>query len=428
MTSAPFARSLTGKLPDPGRVRADELLNYYRVRYPALEKTADEKATIAAAAGIAPGLLAGQWVVQVAVQAPSVAPTRVPIEVAAVIDTSASMGSAGLARAKQAAQALIAGLRAGDAFALFTSAGATSAPIVVLSDGDRDAARALVEAAIIDDAGSLADALDLAYKSAEAATAHLGTTAKGRVALITNGAAQATSLHLGTVATGYLNGVELIGVGIGDAMSTRSDMLEIATANGGGVNVLLDTDAEADMLRQRFEELMTLTATDVKVTLELPTDFLRPVSVDAAGASLGPPSTLQLGGLGAGRALVFRQVFETCLTGAQMKELGAKFGVSVAWQEAAGADLVPLEPLKGALSGLVGATDPQIRAANIIQAYAEGLANVRPGPLLDAWNELAKLTLDPQADPELSDVKTQVQKFLCLPTLLDGGACPAAGK
>jgi Ca-activated chloride channel family protein len=394
--SAPLARALTKakKLPDPGRMRAADFLNHYRVAYPPPAVDGD----IGFYAGVLPGDLAKQLVLQVAVQAP-VSYARPPIALAVVVDTSLSMAGEPWERAKAAVAALAGAIKPGDSFTLVTAKRAPK------SASDAAEAAAIAGAIELDAGEDLPGALDDAYQAVSGAEA-------GRVVLVTDGAAQATSIHLDAVAENFALGVPLIGVGVGDASSYQPYFLEAATANGGGANLYLDSPDAADtLLRERFDELMITVASDVDVVVKLPESLRvqRAPLPDEGGSS----DTFVTPTLNAGRTIVLRSVLETC-EATYAPALALPITISLSYRPAGMPKAVPGPEIKAVIGDLKHATEPQMLKAGAIAAYADALANARAPLLQHAGGLISAALADASlvADADLLEIQSLIQADL----------------
>ncbi|MFT3771883.1 MAG: vWA domain-containing protein [Minicystis sp.] len=398
--SPALARGLTlgGTLPDAARMRATDFLNYYPVKYD--DAAAPDQ--ISFVAGVAPGVLSNEIVLQVAVQPPKQF-TRPKVALAVVVDTSLSMAGSSIKRARAAAKALADSLQTGDVFTVITAKRAAPAkPITIASGADQDEARALAEGLVLDGGGDLAGALEDAYDAVgKALTDAALAGGLGRVVIISDGAAQPTSIDLGLVAGNREERqISLIGVGVGEAATYRSDFIDIATSIGGGGSLYLDReDAAEPLLHQRFDELMATVATDIEVTVTLP-QVLRFQSQSLPQAvQADSPTGLVTATLGPGRALVLRNTLQTCL--GAIDALGdSVIGVTVRWKPAGATEPQTSADVGGTVADLLKRSPSQIAKAGAIAAYGEALANVRP-TLFQQAIDMAGAAM--KGDPTLQD-------------------------
>lgn len=408
LASAALARGFidAGQAPIPSSVRPSDFLNYYPVTYP--EKAGSD---ITVAANIALGDAPSELLLQIAVQAPSTAGPHRKVALVAVVDTSLSMAGPSMARARGAVAALAQALAPGDSLTVVTPT-AKGDTIVIGEEGDVSHAVAAAKSLQADGGEHLGAAVADAYITALLKRPSGGI---GRVVLITDGAARAGEVDLGIVAGNYqLEGISLIGVGVGDATAYDTSLVDAASRAGGGASVYLDSVEEADrMLLDRFDQLMDVWASDVQVVLALPS-HLRLKGVPATSPS-DSPTGLSRAPLPLGRTMIFRQVLESCADVSGL--VPTDIGVTVRWMRRDATQFTDVEA-GGSLSllGLGGAEFPQITKASILLEYAEALANVRTAQIQAIHDRIVDLQANLQAplaeDPDLDEIRALTKKFI----------------
>jgi hypothetical protein len=416
--------------PPPAGIRADELLSYYHIDYPA--SSSDDFTVVAElvdAAPAAPGAPL-QLLLQVGVQAPRVmtAPSKQPrrqTSLTVVVDTSMSMAKGPIARANAAVAALASSLNAGDILNLVSTN--TDVPVVhriAASSGD-PALFPLTSLFEVGGGGSLQTAVDRAYAAAKAGDSLL-PSGINRVVVITDGAGQATDIAPEQLSAGWTSDhIQLVGVGVGAASTYRNDVLGAATAAGHGANLYLDSVNEAvPALHDRFDEVMDEAGRDVTVGIAAPS-LLEMVDVDDSGAVA--QSQLLTSDLGRGRSMVFRHFVKVCV-GADSKALGTQtIDITTTWTDPVSGeprsrdDHPMIQDLRHA--------NPSHQAQKVaaIVAFGGALKSLTPSRFKDACKKVADartaLSNDPagaQSDPELDSILLQIKAH----PLTDPATCP----
>lgn len=261
--------------PSPSKIRTYEFLNYYRIAYdapaynelsiiPEMERT--EEATIAD--------------FQIGLRSYDVLPAnRRPVNFTFLVDTSGSMKGPGLTRAKAAVEAISSRFVQGDIINFLT----TSTTVANLdgheATGPMDSMLADVLAGLT--AGGNSDlnaSLAQAYKIAKKYKDR-DINMMSRVILISDGGANVgitdTDLISEHSADADKEGIYLVGVGIGPALSYNDSLMNKVTDAGRGAYVYLDSVDEAQkLLADRFDETMDIAARGVQIELSLPWYFI----------------------------------------------------------------------------------------------------------------------------------------------------------
>ncbi len=260
-----------------GPARKWEFLNYYDFDYQAAD---------AGTVRIVPQMEAsqdypGDLELVVAVVAPHVSPAdREPLSLTFALDTSCSMGGQGLAMAEASMQSMAHQLRSGDTVSLVTWSSSANTVLdghVVAGPDDAQLLSAISGLRAGDDT-DLSNGLSTAYRVADRHTA-AGTMS--RVVLISDGGANAgqtdESLIGDHAAAAERDSVYLIGVGVGDAGSYNTTLMDVVTDKGRGAHVFIDSASEAAHQFDddtRFLQNLGAAATDVKLAMTLPAGWV----------------------------------------------------------------------------------------------------------------------------------------------------------
>ncbi len=257
--------------PNPSKIRTYEFLNYYRIAYaPPIE---NQLAIFAEMEVTAEPTIAD---FQVAVRSFNAYSTRRPMNFTFLVDTSGSMKGPGLERAKAAVKAIASKLIKGD-IVNFITTNATSMKLMghKVSEADDPTLLTLVEGLTTGGNTDLATALTEAYGLAED---YRETTRMNRVIFISDGGVNVgvtdTKLIATKAADAQAEGIYLVGIGTGPALTYNDKLMNDVTDAGRGAYVYLDSVGEAwRVLADRFDETMDIAARSVQVELTLPWYF-----------------------------------------------------------------------------------------------------------------------------------------------------------
>lgn len=274
MASPVLARELIlqGESPDPKAIRTYEFLNYYRIAYPA-----PPAGQLSLLPEMENGDAAGEFNLQLAVRSFDALKPRRPITITFVLDTSGSMGGAGIARERAAATAIVKSLSKGDIVNMVTwnetnNTLLSGYPVTKPSDPK---VLALIDALQAGGGTDLHAGLVAGYALAQA---NYGKERLNRLILISDGGANVGVTDQDLIAKhsadGDKEGIYLVGVGAGPAVGYSDALMDTVTDKGRGAYVYLDKPAEAEaMFVDRFDETMEVAARGVQVELTLPWYF-----------------------------------------------------------------------------------------------------------------------------------------------------------
>lgn len=367
MGSPAHARELIhiGFEPNPYRIRTYEFLNYYRIAYtapeygklelyPELETKTDDPAVAE---------------FQLGVRSFDALVPRRPMNLVFLIDTSGSMKGPGMDRAKAAVKAIASMLVAGDTVSIIASdttldkldghsvTGPNDPMLLSHLDTLKTGGKADLYTA-------LGDAYTLAKK-------YDNESLMSRVILISDGGVNAgvtsTDLIKDKSADADKEGIYLIGVGTGPALSYDDQLMNDVTDAGRGAYVYLDSVEEATRIfTERFDETMDVAARNVQVEVTLPWYFkVKGISTEEISEK---PVTAQH--LAPNDAMVFNLEITAC--DPSVYDLEDNVRIRAFWKTRVGnldqvtEANVPLKSLKSSIA-------PALPKGRAIVAFAEAL-------------------------------------------------------
>ncbi len=410
MASPALAREhlMAGLAPNAAQIRTYEFLNYYNARYD-IPAMADGKLGVHVDLqdiGVSPTDKVRRYRLQVGVQAFQV--DRVPLVLTYVIDTSGSLVGTGMERERAALLAIGTHLQAGDIINVVTWSSEES----VLLEG-------YVAKGTDDDQGVLAQAIanlkpgggsDLhagLVKGYELAQAHFEPQKLNRVLLLSDGGANLGVLDRDVIAQAAAQaneeGIYLVGVGVGPGQGYSDALMDLVTDAGRGAYVYLDsTDEAKSVFNDRFDEVMSVAARDVRVELSLPPYFdiesFYGEEYSTEEADIEPQH------LAPGDVMIFNETL--VVTDVQGMCSEDRIGVNVRWQTPLAHEDRAEDPITASLADLLAQPiSPQMRKANAIIAYAEALKKNDAEAVAAALVTVNKAIEDaPAADDDLQAI------------------------
>jgi Ca-activated chloride channel family protein len=406
--------------PNPRRIRTYEFMNYYRFAYdppalgelaiyPEMEKKGETSATAEFLLGVR------------SFDAPL---PRRPMNLTFLIDTSGSMKGPGLERAKAAVKAISGLLVQNDRISVLTTG--KQAPKLdgyQVSGANDPMLTTYVDGLITGGDTDLATALIDAYATAKT---YKNDSLMNRVILISDGGA-----NVGVTDTEFISaesadadkeGIYLMGIGTGPALSYNDQLMNDVTEAGRGAYVYLDSTLEAQTIfTERFDETMDIAARGVLVELSLPWYFkVKGISLEEISTT---PVTAQH--LAPNDAMVFDLEATAC--DASMIKMEDNARVRVFWRTRVGY-LSEITELNVTLADLMSPKVTMLPKARAVVAYAEALKGcgfnkkdeflctteterkqVTKSKLLKA-RDLALTALMSGSDQELTDIITLINK------------------
>lgn len=400
--------------PNAAKVRTYEFLNYYRIGYAA---AAPESLSIIPEMELTADLKIADF--QIAIRSFDAPVTRRPMNFTFLVDTSGSMKGPGLERAKAAVKAIASQFVGGD-IVNFITTNATQEKLSgykVLAKNDKTVAM-LADGLTTGGNTDLAKALTEAYGLA----AQYRTDARmNRVILISDGGVNVgvsdTDLIAGMAADAQTEGIYLVGIGTGPALTYNDEFMNAVTDAGRGAYVYLDSVEEATrILANRFDETMDVAARSVQVQLTLPWYF----KVEESSAEKTVTSTqLEAQNLAPNDAMVF--FLKTTACDPSVYNADDPVSVRVLWKTRQLYES-KLTEFKMPLKSIIGQNSPRMAKGRAIVAYAEALKGcgfdnegvtlckneterkVMTKKKLVAAHELATLAKGGLPDPELDEI------------------------
>jgi Ca-activated chloride channel homolog len=260
--------------PIPSRIRTHEFLNYYRIDYdpapegtlsiyPEMEKTPDS-------------LIAD---FQIGVRSFATPLARRPMNFTFLVDNSGSMKGPGIERARAAVRALASKFIEGD-IVNFLSTDSTTPKLKnhTIIQKDDPVLLATVDGLTTTGNTDLEKLLATAYELASNNAQKDNKKWMSRVIFISDGGVNVGITDPKTIADlsddANREGIYLVGIGTGPALSYNDDLMNEVTEAGRGAYVYIDSAEEAQrVLADRFDETMDIAARSVQVELTLPWYF-----------------------------------------------------------------------------------------------------------------------------------------------------------
>lgn len=392
------------------RIRIHEFLNYYD-----LSGAPQDEAP--AKVGLEmrrtdPAL--GEFTLVLRAQGRQLAPEdRPPMNLVFSLDTSGSMSGEPLERLKDTMTAIAGELRVGDVVSVVTWSSAQTIALEGYSVLGPDDPELLAIIANLQSDGStdLHGGLVSAYALADA---HHIDDGLNRVVLISDGGANAGVTDLDLIASEASDadgeGTYLVGVGVGDALGYRDDLMDAVTDAGKGAYVFVDAPAEASkQFGERFLANVAVSARNVRMRLTLPWYF----GVKRFhGEEISPdPAEVDPQHLAPNDSMTFHQIISAC--DPSLITTCDTIGAYVEYSD-------PLSGTMGSDEVVVGVEDlvlqdaPRLYKADVVVGYAkalvviDGLVSVsNPADAaavalgMQAWAQEAATAL---SDPELQEI------------------------
>jgi len=298
-----------GVTPLANEIRTYEFLNYYRVEYPAPPSGKLNIFPELAATGVA-----GDFDFQIAVRSFDAIKPRRPMTVTFVLDTSGSMGGVGIERERAAVKAIAASLAEGDTVNMVTWNTANNVEMSGHTVTGPNDPTVLAKANALSASGGtdLHSGLVAGYAQAEQ---YNMPGRMNRVILISDGGANVGQTDADFIGSKSQDadkeGIYLVGVGTGPAISYADKLMDIVTDKGRGAYVYLDDPAEASRIFvDRFDETMEIAARGVQVELTIPWYFR--IEKFHGEEYSTDPKEVEPQHLAPGDAMIFNQVLRAC--------------------------------------------------------------------------------------------------------------------
>jgi Ca-activated chloride channel family protein len=405
-----------GDAPSLGLIKPHEFFNYYSLPY-----DAPKELLFGLTAGmreVAPG--SGEYRFLVGVTAPKKATARPRVNVAIVVDTSLSMTTAAMVRARAIARAIGKSLREGDVVSLVTwNPDAPPKPAALVVSGPEDPMfTSAVDKLYADGGSDLQAGLVRGYELVEKS---YDPSALNRLVFISDG-----RVTLGDweeeIVRAHAQGLEgegkkvlLVGAATGPAPGYVDSMMTKMTGAGLGSYVYVDSEVEAARLfHDRFDEVMGKPFFDtVTISIDVPGYFSMPEPNPNDASYSSDPMAVVGRPLAPGDSMTFNQVMKACHPLVINDDHPA--GITVSWRLHGDPVLQTGDKIPFSIGELTKATHPGILKANAIALYVDALRSGGgkgdPAVLLDAWTEIDTINstwFKPEAgkpgDPELEEI------------------------
>ncbi len=405
MASPVIARELlnSGEAPHKDQIRTHEFLNYYNVHYDLPPKDSSLLGLHVEMQNFqySDDIVEGQYRLQVGIQAGEV--SRVPVVFTFVVDSSGSLVGEGIERERAALLAIAKQLSQGDIVNVVT----WSTDNNTLLENYLATGTELDTQKMIDVVGKLkpgggSDLHAGLRKGYELAGQHNDTKKLNRVVLLSDGGANLGVIDRETIANfssdANANGIYLVGIGVGPAGGYSDNLMDLVTDAGRGAYVYLDSSKEAESVFQdRFDEVMNIAASNVRVQVELP-EYLE--IKDFYGEEYSTdPEFIEPQNLAPGDSMILNQtLFMTPTTVACGLDT---ITVTLTWEDPVTHTPKGSSVTSKTLDELVAPASPQARKAAAVIAYAEALKVGDQGALKGALANVES------AEKELGDSDLQ---------------------
>ncbi len=360
--------SLSGHLP----LRPWELFNYYDWDYadaPQNELVVDTQLRADPADPELYDLVVG-------ITSPAMSNTTRPdFNLVFAVDTSCSMGPAGMDAARETLVALSSQLRSGDVVSVVDWDDSVTIPLSNHAvSGPDDSTLAAAIATLIDD-GSTDLELGLSEAYSLALASH-DPEKLNRVILVSDGGANtgitSENLIAQHAADGEAEQIYLVGVGTPPADIYNDDLMNTVTDLGKGAYVYIDEPQEAwrQFTGERMLSNLGLSAKNVRLELTLPPGFaIERFYVEEISQN---PDEVEPQHLGPNDSMVYVVTLRDCSADGE-SGLG-EFGVTATWEELSGAEAFDREVIT--LDELLVADARAVYKARALMAYADAVNGV----------------------------------------------------
>jgi len=404
MGSPVYARELLNQgIAPAGGIRTYEFLNYYRIAYPA-----PAPGSLSLVPQLQAGANPGELDMQIGVRSWDATKPRRPNTVTFVLDTSGSMGGAGIERERAAVKAIAASLVTGDIVSMVTW---NTANLIVLDghsvSGPNDPVLLQAADALSADGGT--DLHSGLLKGYDLALQHYGSARMNRLVLITDGGANVGITDEDLIALNSEDadqeGIYLVGVGTGPAAGYNDLLMDVVTDRGRGAYVYLDDPAEATrMFVDRFDETMEIAARGVQIEMTMPWYFQMHKFYGEEYST--DPTQVQPQHLAPSDAMIFNQIVKACdpavVNGQDTIQVKATWEMPITYAKQETTVAITVDDL---LAGDV----TQLQKGKAIVAYAEALKTGAHDDL-HAAHALALTVQAGGNDPELAEILSLIEK------------------
>lgn len=392
-------------------IRTWEFFNYYDLGYPAAEP---------GTLGIHPSLLddavePGSFLLQIGISSEALTEARPPVDLTLVLDTSTSMAGEPMEMLVESCRAIAASLSEGDTISIVTWGTDDARVLEGLAVQGPDDPELLAAIEGLETGGStdLHSGLVAGYELAAQAF-EPGRT--NRVVLVSDGGANPGLTDIELIAEHASGpdheGIDLVGVGVGEALGYHDELMEIVTDAGQGASVFIPSADEAwRVFHEGFTSTFAVVARDVRVRLDLPPGF-EIVSTTTEEASLDV-AEVDPQSLAPNDAMVFHQRIRTCAP--ELLTEQSMMTVTVSYRDALSFEAREVQHGVPILELLQGDPAPLLKGAALF-AYAESLklykqADLagRPMAMDGALAAIERAEAALPGDPELAEIRAVLE-------------------
>jgi hypothetical protein len=383
------------KAPLPAALRPQDFVNYYHFPVPPSGNTGDGPHVTVELKKRNPTDFKGLLDAVVVVHAPPLS-ERLPANLTVVVDTSASMSGAGIARARAVVSALATNLKSGDRVWLLTTRQAFfDEPATLFEIGMEGTPDLAVIAKSLDVESDIESGPAYLYQNAYMLAEQIFDPSRlNRIFAISDGEGSDEDLDAVYMQAKAESDLRLVGVGVGQL---APDLLRTASRFAAGRYVYVDSLDEASAISStRFDELTSIAYRHVMLDLEYP-NYLRGIGDTQLVVD---PATVEPQHLAPGGSMVFPYLFLACnATVVDTDSVTA----SVAYHDANGNAASPVTATR-TLAEAAGPT-PLLDKVMAVESYTDALISLDSVRFQKAFSAIDSACLSAAVpDPELKEL------------------------
>ncbi len=395
-------------------IRTWEFFNYYSFGYPAA--TEPGELAVSSAMTSDAGTDSTDYVLQIGVSSQMLAASeRAPINVTLVLDTSGSMAGRSMDMLRESCRAIASSLREGDTVSMVTWNTDNAVILGGLSVEGQDDPILLAAIDDLEPGGGtdLYSGLAAGYELAEQV---YDADRINRIVLMSDGGANAGITEIDLIAehagTNDEDGIYMVGVGVGDALTYNDQLMDAVTDAGKGASVFIANDGDAwSIFDDNFISTMGVAARNVQVRLDLPPGF-EIVSTSAEEVS-ADVNEVEPQHLAPNDAMVFHQTIRTCAP--ELVDADTPLTISVHYLDALTFEARQTETTVTFGELLAADTAPLLKGSAVF-TYAESLKTYkksdpegRMASVGEAFEALERAEAALPGDPELAEIRSVLE-------------------